>query len=127
QRKGVNRHAPGLAIGRIARMFSDVALYRIDSERANAGRFVGAQVVTGDVESATIGVEPVAGHEFPQRDHVVARQIEGTRADLPGKPTAGRSGDATLVSSVARQEPFSTQDRQRVRGPVALHDAVDEL
>ena len=90
QGQGVNRHAPGLAVGGITGMFGDVALVGIDPQGADAGRLVSPQVVAGDVERAPVGVEPVAGDELPQGHHVVAGQVEGTGAGLPGEATPGR-------------------------------------
>jgi hypothetical protein len=49
QRQGVDRHAPGLAVGRIAGLLGDVAHQRIGPQRANPGRLIGPEVVAGDV------------------------------------------------------------------------------
>ena len=90
QRQGVDGHAPGLAVGGVAGLLGDVALLGIDPQGADAGRLVGPEVVAGDVERAPVGVEPVAGDELPQGDHVAAGQVEGPGAGLAGETTPGR-------------------------------------
>ena len=99
----------------------------IDPQGADASRLVGPQVVAGDVERAPVGVEPVAGDELPQGDHVAAGQVEGSWAGLPGETTPGRGDDPALVDPVAGQEALDRQDGQGVGLAVAGDDRVDEL
>ena len=96
-------------------MFGDVALQRIDPQGADASRLVGPQVIAGDVERAPVGVEPVAGDELPQGDHVAAGQVEGPWAGLAGEPTPGRGGDPALVDAVAGQEALDRPGRSACR------------
>jgi hypothetical protein len=60
QGQGVNRNAPGLAVGHIPGVLGDVPLQGIDPERPDASRLVGPHVIAGDVERSPVGVEPVA-------------------------------------------------------------------
>ena len=127
QRQGVDGHAARLTVGGIARLLGDVALLHVHPQRANAGRFVGPQVIAGDVERAPVGIQPVAGDELPQGHHVAAGEIERPWAGAAGETTSGRGRDAALVDAVARQEPFDAQHGQRVGRSVAPDDRVDEL
>ena len=89
QRQGVDGYAPGLPVGRITRMLRDVPLQRIDPQGTDASRLVSPQVIAGDVERSSVGIEPVAGDELPQGDDVAAGQVERPRTGLRGRHHAG--------------------------------------
>ena len=123
----VNGYAARLAIGSISRLFRNATLLHVHPERANLGRFFCSQMVAGNIEGAPISIKPVAGHELPQRHHVAAVEVEGPWAGSAGKSTLSRGRDAAFINAIARQEPFDTQDGERVCRLVASENRVDEF
>src|SRR5208337_3656768 len=127
QWQGVNRYASCLAVGRITSMLRDVPFERIDPEGSDACRIVSPHVIPGYVECAPVGIEPVAGDELPEGNHIAPSQVEGLRTGLPGDTSPRRGNDPAVVDPVTRQVTLHGQNCESVGLAVTGENRVDEL
>ncbi len=108
-------------------MLRDVPLERIDPEGSDACRIVSPHVIPGNVERAPVGIEPVAGDELTEGDHIAPSQVEGLRTGLPGDTSSRRGDDPAIVDPVTRQVTLHGQDCECVGLAVTGENRVDEL
>ena len=83
--------------------------------------------ILSNVERASVRVEPVAGDELPEGNHIAPSQVKGLRTRLPGDTSPRRGDDPAVVDPVTRQVTLYSQHCESVGLAVTSENRVDEL